>query len=193
MIQPSSSRSRKSIRLPGYDYSQPGAYFITVCAYGRECLFGTISQDKVQLSLMGQCAGIILQSLPKHFSIQLDEWVVMPNHIHAIVIIECGGEASGERADIPDVSRFPNASPRGKDTIPKGTQSGSLSALIQNHKSVSARKINAIRNSPGLSVWQRNYYEHIIRNDQDLDRVREYILGNPLRWKDDAEYLSHLI
>ena len=165
MPEPNHNHSRRSNRLKGFDYSLPGAYFVTLVTFSRACLFGKVSGEDLELNLLGQCAATILQTLPFHFHIDLDEWVVMPNHVHAIFFIP------------------------GR-TYPHGTMPASLGAIVQNYKSVSARNINAIRNTPGSVVWQRNYYDRIIRDDRELERVRGYILDNPRRWMEDLEYME---
>ncbi len=174
---------RRSIRLKDYDYSQPEAYFVTLVAKDRECLFGKIVSDKMQLNMIGQITASVFQGLSKYFDIILDIFVIMPNHIHAIIFIDvCDDMVKPIRYNqsrhLPEVS----------SPFPKGTKPGSLGAIVQNFKSVSTRRINTFRRTPGASVWQRNYYDHIIRNEDDLDRIREYITGNPLRWVEDEEY-----
>jgi putative transposase len=172
-------RSRKnSLRLKNFDYSLAGGYFVTLTTWQRIPLFGNITDNKVQLNLAGQCAAVLLQNLPRHFSICLDTWVIMPDHLHAILILESRtGEASGRQSGLSKINITPDASAR-----PQGTLPGSLGAVIQNYKSLTTRRINALRNTPDQPVWQRNYYEHIIRDDNDLDRIRVYIRDNPAKW-----------
>ena len=165
MPEPNHNHSRRSNRLKGFDYSLPGAYFVTLVTFSRACLFGKVSGEDLEQNLLGQCAATILQTSPFHFNIDLDGWVVMPNHVHAIFFIP------------------------GR-TYPQGTMPASLGAIVQNYKSVSARNINAIRNTPGSVVWQRNYYDRIIRDDRELERVRGYILDNPRRCMEDLEYME---
>jgi putative transposase len=188
---------RRSIRLPGYDYAQAGAYFVTLLTQGRELLFGEVVEDQMQVNLAGQCAAAVLLSLPRFFEVQVDEWILMPNHLHAILVIGTGdrkGEASGWLPVLKKTDWSPDASPLPAQTSqtsqtsrPNGTQPGSLAAILQNFKSVTTHRINAARAAPGLSVWQRNYYEHVIRSEAEWERIRAYIADNPRRWAEDQE------
>ncbi|MFZ3078089.1 MAG: transposase [Bellilinea sp.] len=190
MPEPNHNHSRRSNRLKGFDYSLPGAYFVTLVTFSRACLFGKVSGEDLELNLLGQCAATILQTLPFHFNIDLDEWVVMPNHVHAIFFIQSRGDASGRMIDCGEPRLSPDASPLPGRTYPHGTVPSCLGAIIQNFKSITARKINAIRNTPDSVVWQRNYYDRIIRDDRELERVRGYILDNPRQWMEDLEYME---
>jgi len=107
----------------------------------------------------------------------------MPNHVHGIIVIRCRGEASVVPIHVSAVSSKSDASPLRQR--PNGTQPGSLSAIVQNFKSISTRKMNAARGAPGTPIWQRGYYEHVVRTEGELMAIREYILGNPVRWDDD--------
>lgn len=146
---------RRSIRLQGYDYSQSGAYFVTICTFQRQHLFGEVNDGEMQLNVTGQIVSAIWQKIPKHFpNVELDEFILMPEHLHGIIIIS-------EQDD----------------------KSHSLATIIQNFKSVSTRRINKITQNSGVSIWQRNYHERIVRSDQELDRLRQYMLTNPENWK----------
>jgi REP element-mobilizing transposase RayT len=173
---------RRSIRLAGYDHAAPGAYFVTLVTRGRECLFGEVSPDGlVRLNDDGLMIEAEWIKLPKHFpQARLEDYVVMPNHLHGIVVAG-RGEASAS-SQLPSNERGADASP----LQPHGTHRGSLGAIVQNHKSVSSRRLNARRGTPGLPAWQRNYYEHVVRNRADLDRIRRYIRDNPARWAADS-------
>lgn len=143
----------------------------------------------MRLSPCGRIVEDCWNALSRHFErVELDVFVVMPNHIHGIVIIVGppggGGEAFAGRDRSFSPGQRANASPL---QVPRGTDPGSLGAVVQNFKSVSTRKINGFRHSRGAPVWQRNYYEHVIRSDDDLNEIREYILNNPLRWDLDEE------
>jgi putative transposase len=179
---------RRSIRLKGYDYTQPGAYFITLVTYQRECLFDKISAGKMQPSATGMRVAYDWEHIPEHFpSASLDEWIIMPNHLHGIILLSTG-EASADKI-IGDLISLPaDASPR----HPIGTTSGSIGAILQNFKSITSRKINQAAGSPGAPLWQRNYYEHIIRNKQEWERISDYIRINPLRWEEDQIHPSAL-
>jgi REP element-mobilizing transposase RayT len=169
---------RRSIRLAGYDYSLPGAYFVTLNTQEQVCIFGEVVDDEVRLSSIGEIVRRCWLDLPNHFLIDLDVWVVMPNHLHGIILLRGKGEASGDSGDALDSYPPPDASP----LRPYGTGANSLGAIIQNFKSISTRKINQVQGTPGGRVWQRNYYEHVVRDDADLERIRQYIDDNPLRW-----------
>ncbi|MBM4462172.1 MAG: transposase [Chloroflexi bacterium] len=165
---------RRSIRLKNYDYSQAGAYFITVCTQGRECLFGGIADGEVRMNEYGEIVHQEwLQAAILRPSVELDAFVVMPNHVHGIVVLRDGGRGTLQRA--PTLERF------GKPT------SSSIPTIVRLFKSVSTRRINATRQTPGAAVWQRNYYEHVIRNENELKEIREYIMNNPLKWELDEE------
>ncbi len=150
---------RKSIRLRGYDYSQNGAYFVTICTHNRECLFGNIANGKMQLNDTGKTIERVWNELPNHYAnIKLDQSIIMPNHLHGIVVI-----GRGEACLAP-----------------------TLGNIIGSFKSAATKQINIMRNHPGQKLWQRNYYEHIIRNEVDLNRVQQYINSNPLTWDLDS-------
>ncbi|QYO62080.1 transposase [Leptolyngbya sp. 7M] len=144
---------RRSIRLKGCDYTTAGAYFITLCTHQRECLFATIEDGQVQLSLFGQVVQSCWLRLPQHFrSVELDAFVVMPNHVHGIIWLggmDCRGEAFVSRFTTMSKGINTNASPLPRD----GTQPGSIGAIVQNFKSVSTRRINQLRKTAGTPVW----------------------------------------
>lgn len=168
---------RRSTRLKGYDYALPGAYFVTVCTYERECLLGHIESGRVVLSDAGEIAQRCWENTAHHYSfVELDAFVIMPNHVHGVIVITefRRGEAS---------SLEENASPLHQR--PNGTQPGSLSAILQNLKSISTRKTNAARGTPGAPVWQRSFYERVVRHEAELAAIREYILANPAHWDED--------
>lgn len=172
-------RHRHSIRLKDYDYSQAGAYYVTVCAYNRECLFGNILDGEMRLNDHGRVVEEEwVQTANIRENIELDVFVVMPNHFHGILVITKGGDmgegrGTGHRALM--VERF------GKPT------SGSLPTIIRYFKSAVTRRISSLRGSSAEPVWQRNYYEHVIRDETELDHIREYIVNNPLKWDLDRE------
>jgi len=175
---------RRSIRLKGQDYAEPGTYFVTVCTHERACLFGHVVNGEMHLNDAGEIARRCWEDIPHHFPlVELDVFVIMPNHVHGIIVIRCKGEASDFDGSSNTQIRVADASPL--RPRPNGTQPGSLFAIVQNYKSISTRKINAARGAPGTPVWLRNYYEHIVRNEQELMAIREYIQGNPARWDDD--------
>jgi REP element-mobilizing transposase RayT len=184
---------RRSIRLRGYDYTQAGAYFVTIVTHGREPVFGDVADGEMELSAYGRVAATMWQRIPRHFPrVQLDEWVVMPNHVHGIIVIVGRGDAFSVRPS--DDLSFAHGelaiafkAPDGECVAPTGPPSGSLGAIVGNFKSVMTRRVNHMRKTPGIPLWQRNYYERIIRNERELNRIRQYICDNPARWFDDAE------
>ncbi|MEW6262355.1 MAG: transposase [Thermodesulfobacteriota bacterium] len=165
---------RRSLRLGGYDYAQPGAYFVTVCTQDRHCLFGEIEDGEMRLNKVGQIVrDEWIQTGRLRPSVELDVFVVMPNHFHGILLLTVDGRGTARRAPTPE--QF------GKPVI------GSLPTIIRSFKSATTKRINECRNTPGLSVWQRNYYEHVIREEDSLNRIRQYIQDNPARWMYDRE------
>jgi REP element-mobilizing transposase RayT len=180
---------RRSIRLKNYDYSQPGAYFVTLVTQNRANLFGEIADGVMRLNDLGEIVRSTWLRLQDFFSICHDEWLIMPNHLHAIIWIKDSstGEASTQRNWVDASPQRLIASESSPQRQPIGTRSGSLGAIIQNFKSISTRKINQAQHSPGTPTWQRNYYEHITRNQAELERIRQYIADNPRHWAEDQE------
>jgi REP element-mobilizing transposase RayT len=179
---------RCSIRLKGYDYSEAGAYFVTICAQNRECLFGEIRNGGMMLNEYGEIVrkewmntGIVRSY------VELDEYVVMPNHFHGILVINGRGtacrvrhenvrdESMGTARRVPMVEQF--AKP----------VAGSIPTIIRSFKSAVTKSINQFRNTPGHPVWQRNYYEHIIRSEEEMYRICRYIIENPAKWAEDED------
>lgn len=164
---------RKSIRLPEYDYSRPGAYFITIVTKNREPLFGEISNGEVILYPLGKIVYEEWLRTPIIRSeIILDSFMVMPNHIHGIIQIL---DNDSTKIPVGAHSRAPLLQ----------RQTKSVGSFVAGFKSIVTSRINEYRKTPGCPVWQRNYYEHIIRNEDDLRITREYIHNNPLRWEVD--------
>jgi len=165
---------RRSIRLPGYDYSQAGAYFITIVTQDRACLFGDVVDGEMRPNPCGRIVQATWNGLPRHYpAIVLDEFVVMPNHIHGIITL----------MDVPQ-NVGAGLKPAPTDTTAKRH---GLPEIIRALKTFSARRANALRGTSGTPLWQRNYYEHIIRNEESLNRIREYIVNNPIQWDLDRE------
>jgi len=174
---------RRSIRLQGYDYSRSGGYFVTICTENRECLFGDVIDGEMALNDAGRIAADEwTKTALIRDEIQLDEWVVMPNHFHGIVWITHGTvrHCRGDRPVAPTTIRpvAPTAGP----------QPRSLGAMIAGFKSAVTKRINELRQTAGAKLWQRNYYEHIVRNENELNRIRQYIIDNPKNWKSDRNY-----
>lgn len=195
---------RRSIRLPGYDYTQDGAYLVTLVAANRECLFGDVVDDRVVLSTYGKIADWFWRDIPCHAAyVQLDAFVVMPNHVHAVLWIANGDVGATqtykpvdgepvflEESGIPDTGSPGFASPlpaSSQPNPPTGPASHSVGAIVGNYKSVTTRRINQVRKSAGAAVWQRNYYERIVRSEEELLRICSYIENNPVQWASDPE------
>ncbi len=154
---------------------------MTICSWNRESIFGDIIDEEMRLNEYGQIVAECWNAILDHFNhVELDESVFMPNHIHGIILIfddNCRGEVS-------------SPSLKSNKTIQKGgvtppLQKHTLGQIIAYFKYHATKCINQIRNTPGIPIWHRNYYEHVIRNEDELNRIREYILNNPLKWAED--------
>ena len=148
--------NRKRLRLVGLDYSEPGAYFVTVCTANRQDLLGEIADGQTKLSSRGEVAKASWNGIPNHFpGVALDAFVIMPNHIHGILLFTHDVGAGHARP---------------------------LPTVVGSFKSAASRHI-------GAPIWQRSYWERVIRNEAELNRIRTYIEENPLRWPTDPENL----
>lgn len=179
---------RRSIRFPGYDYSWPGAYFVTICTYGRDCLFGAVEAGAVRLNEYGVVArDEWLRSAAVRPGIILDAFVIMPNHLHGIIILTAESQSTGTHVGAHGDVGAHSCAP-----LPALLQRRprSLSSFIACYKATVSRRINRLRETPGARVWQRNYYERIIRDDDELARARGYIIDNPGRWADDDYFVG---
>ncbi len=203
---------RRPVRLAGYDYASPGAYFVTVCTYGRRCTF--------DVSVFRDVIEVTWRRITHHFpDARTDEFVVMPNHVHGILWIlkanvvgaQNAGQAESQsrvgarhagqaesqsrvgarhagQAESQSRVGARHASPlRGYAVRTSGAAAGSLGAIIGSFKSAATKRVNEILGTPGAPFWQSNYYERVIRNENELHRVREYIRLNPLQWDFDRE------
>lgn len=169
---------RRSIRLANYDYSQNDAYFITICSYQQKCIFGEIVNDDMQLNDYGKAVQQEwLRTEMLRPSIELDAFVVMPNHFHGIFLIH--NDIAGSRHSAIR-ERF------GKPVT------GSVPTIVRAFKSAVTRRVNERLGMQNVSIWQRNYYEHIIRNEGSLSKLREYIDNNPINWALDKMNPSFL-
>ncbi|BBC26324.1 transposase [Pseudanabaena sp. ABRG5-3] len=233
---------RRSIRLKGYDYSSVGSYFITICTFQRECLFGTISDGEMRLNQYGKIVHSHWQNLPKYYPrLELDEFVIMPNHIHGILFLidnddismnhdNSVGAGLADNFSLENQNSFSKPAPtngladdfafKNKD-LPDGAGLADNFALnaesinktrpyktsiptetaptknfttennygspeiIRGFKTFFARRVNQIRHTSGIPVWQRNYYDHIIRDETSLKKIRQYIQTNPRLWQVD--------
>ena len=163
---------RRSVRLKGFDYARPGAYFVTICTRERELLFENTAYKTIIFDEWHRTAAV-------RSHIHLDEFVCMPNHIHGIIVFI---EPVGARRCL---AQDKGATHRVAPT--KKIQSDSLGAIIGQFKSITTKRINQLRDTMELSIWQRSYYEHVIRNEDELNRIRQYIHDNPLNWETDEE------
>lgn len=163
---------RRSVRLRHYNYTNAGAYFVTICVQNRECLFGDVVDDEMRLNDAGKMVQSVWDELPsKYPGVEIDQFIVMPNHVHGIVVLVGAGLA------LPSNSGAASSAP----TL-------GLGDVIRTFKSISAIAVNRLLARSGRPLWQRNYYEHIIRNDEDLGDIREYIAHNPAGWIDDDNH-----
>ncbi|MBI1929542.1 transposase [Candidatus Poribacteria bacterium] len=200
---------RRSIRLRGYDYTQVGAYFVTICVRERVCLFGKVADREMQLNEMGQVVVECWRNIPRHFpAVELDAFVVMPNHMHGILVLTNRVRSGVENAMDVETAAGEGTSPlrqpvekgnAGEGTSPlrqpveKGNAGAetaplrrpTLGQVVAYFKYQSTKNINQRRGVPGSRLWQRNYYEHVIRDDTDLQQLREYVMYNPLKWELD--------
>ena len=175
---------RRSIRLREYDYAQPGAYYVTIVAWQRECLFGEVVNREMKLTKFGLVAEQQWEKLPKRFpNIELGAFVIMPNHMHGIIVITDGRGTAENRNDYDGES--PRRAPT-REQFQKPVK-GSVATIVRSYKSAVAYRINLMRRTQGIPVWQRNYWEHIIRNQQDLQNKTDYIEANPILWNEDDE------
>ncbi|MCX6122637.1 MAG: hypothetical protein NTX44_13590 [Ignavibacteriales bacterium] len=167
----------ESTRLKGYDYSQPGEYFVTVNTNNHECLFGTVIEEEMRLSPVGKIAKNCWEEIPKHFhNIDLDEFVIMPNHVHGIIIINENDTTVDSKFKGRDVQL--NVS-TGK-MVWKSPKRGSLGTIIRSYKSAVSKWCHD--NDFDNFEWQSRYYDHIIRGEKELQNIRDYIINNPIKW-----------
>lgn len=165
------TRNRHTLRLKGYDYASAGIYFVTICCQQRACLLGEVVSGEMHLSVLGEAVRSCWQAIPLHFPhVELDAFVVMPNHLHGIVILN-------ERC--PDMDRANIDSP-----LPR-SPSLTLGSIVRGFKIGVSKWLRG--NGDTTQIWQRNYYEQILRDEAGLHRVRQYIADNPLRWHEDQE------
>lgn len=181
---------RRSIRLTGHDYAQAGPYFVTICTQDRTCWFGEVADGIMHLNEAGRVAAAIWSDLPARFpGVATDAYVVMPNHIHGIIRIDVDAaeEGASNRAPTNDGPNPAGAQSIAPDIAPHDipTHAPTLGAVVRAFKAVSARTIR--QTIAPRFAWQRNYYEHIIRDEESLNCVCQYIAENPARWPFDRE------
>jgi len=157
---------------------------VTIVAWQRECLFGEVVNAEVMLSKFSLVAKQQWEKLPKRFpNIELGAYMIMPNHIHGIIVITAGRGTAENPNDLDgELSRRAPTQEQFQKPV-----KGSIPTIIRSYKSTVSHRINLMRGTDGIPVWQRNYYEHIIRNAQDLQNKTDYIEANPLLWNEDDE------
>ncbi len=173
-------RGRRSIRLKEYDYSSEGAYFITLCTYRRQCILADVTETEMILNKWGTIVGQEwYRSAAMRTEIEPDAFIVMPNHIHGILFIHpVGASGCSPKTVMHRIYRCPNH---------PGFAKKSLASFIAGFKAAVTTRINTLRGTPGKPFWQRNYFEHIIRDEESLYQCRTYIDQNPLKWAIDKE------
>jgi REP element-mobilizing transposase RayT len=172
---------RRSIRLKGYDYSQSGAYFVTICTYQHQSLFGVVVGGEMVINSYGKVVGeewFKSARIRSEIELFTDEFVVMPNHIHGIIWI-VNDPPVGATRGIVRATRW--VAP----ARPCGPKPGSIGAIIGQYKSAVTKRINQNRETHDEPIWQRNYHDHIIRDETELVNIRAYIADNPRRWTED--------
>ena len=185
----SNKHHRRSIRLKGFDYTREGAYFVTICTQNQACLFGEIVNGQMRLNDVGKVVDICWRAIPKHFPrVVLDAFVIMPNHVHGIIWI---GPANRANVGAKNLSPLPPQPPRPsqRDASAFRSPSKTVGSIVRGFKIGVTKWVRTNKNF--YTVWQRNYYEHIIRNDTALNRLRQYITDNPVRWEEDRENPIH--
>lgn len=179
-----------SARLPNWDYRWNAAYFVTICTQNRECYFGNVVNDKMQLSEIGHIAQSYWQEIPKHFPfVLLDAFIIMPNHMHGIIVIDKQDNAIVETLQVKTLqvkTLHATSLPIPKKMAFISPKQGSLSTIIRSYKSAvtkNARQIHAD------FAWQSRFHDHIIRNNKSFQTISEYIVNNPMKWEDDKFYI----
>jgi putative transposase len=164
---------RRSLRIPQADYSQPGAYFVTLCTFNKRCLFGTVENAAARLNQIGEIAHSCWLQIPKHFpNVQTNTFVVMPNHMHGILVVE---ERARRAVPLPVVERF---------GMPVH---GSIPTVLRSYKSAVTRLARKALKNQLFEVWQSNYFERILRDGDEFSRAQRNILENPLMWSIEKE------
>jgi len=184
---------RRSYRLRGYDYAQAGMIFVTLCVENRACLFGHIAHGVMELSAAGQIAYDEWCNTPQiRPNIKLGEFVVMPNHVHGIIHIQSRGDVQTQRT--PSENTLETNDLRWANAVPLRSPSQTVGAIVRGYKSSVIRKINALYGNgyagekPKFKIWQRNYHDRIIRDQQSLQNITQYIKNNPSNWLVDELY-----
>ena len=198
MNNESRKHHRRSIRLKGYDYTQPGAYFVTICAYQRNEIFGEVVEGEMRLNRLGEIVReewLKTAKIRQEVDLHEDEFAILPNHVHGIIWIVETQSVEATRGGIESMSvgatrRVAPTRPVAPTIKSHTLVSGSIGAILAQFKSITAKRINAMRDTDAAPVWQRNYYEHIIHNENELKNIWNYIDTNPLHWQEDQLHPS---
>jgi putative transposase len=182
---------RRSIRLPGYDYTQAGAYFVTIVTWHRDCLFGDVVNGEMILNKAGQIVQWEWKHLAQAFKfVQLGVDQVMPNHFHGVLLFrDVDANRPGVTDELAGKKPLHNSiqSDQGGSPLPRGTKPASLGTVMQQFKSRVTKRLWKMPELAGTPVWQRNYYEHILRNEREMEAIWRYIEANPANWAEDEE------
>ena len=188
-------KRRNSLRLKGYDYTQSGAYFVTIVTHQRECLFGEIVDDEMLLNDAGKIVKWEWERLPKQFGfIELGTYQIMPNHIHAIIVLR--NTVGATRLDLSSTSPQNNNlvtnenlpdNQKGSPLHPKGPLPKSLGTIIGQFKSRVTKRIHKNDEFSPEKIWQRGFHDRIIRNEDEWSRIYLYIESNPINWHKDHD------
>lgn len=180
---PATHPQRRTMRLPAYDYSQAGAYFVTICTHQRASLFGWILDGEMWLGARGEEVNACWRAIPEHYPrVALDAFVVMPNHAHGIIMIGDASEDEALRsADAGATCRAPTVGRKPRLERPV------LGHIVRSFKAASTKAIRELGMGGPQVVWQRGYHEHVIRSEAALARIRQYIADNPAKWAYDHD------
>jgi REP element-mobilizing transposase RayT len=183
--------NRQSIRLKNYDYSQPGYYFITICTQDRIHRFGKIIDEKMRLNAAGEIVADEWEKTPiMRKNIQLDEWIIMPNHFHAIITVgaRCTRPPNNTRPLTENGRTVNGRTVNGRMQSAPTDSQVVLGDIVRGFKSSVTKRVRQLPNMNDTRLWQRNYWEHIIRNENELNHIRNYIRHNPQKWEMDQLY-----
>jgi len=189
-------RRRKPNRLKNFDYSSSGWYFVTICTQNRECIFGNIINNNMILNKYGEIVNRYWLKLPKHFNnVELDEFIVMPNHVHGIIIIRNSNQYVGNDHRVVPINN--NQVGHDGPTLQNTRQQQLLFRIVQWLKTITTNiYIKGVKNNQfprfDKRIWQKSFYDHIIRNEYSLNRIRRYVKDNPRNWEDDRNNINRL-
>jgi putative transposase len=169
-------RHRRSIRLPGRDYSWPGTYFLTICTAQRKCILGRIENGEMRENILGRLVRTIWEEIPQEFpNVELNAFVVMPNHLHGMIRLHRKVPADEPQQKLAQFAKPPTHS---------------ISWIVRTFKARVTRQPRQILRRPQLTVWQGHYFERVVRNADESEDVRRYICENPKNWDRDGDKLS---